>query len=371
MMFSSCVVYATPSIDVEAISLKFLEDVVGFDMTNYHVVSFDASTVGLPGLPHHQTDIKVVIEDTTNKNRFEALIVLLDGKIWAYWLSGKFGDSNLSVWDHLKIASRSLASYKKLVGASEDFNRLIGMLLKAIEKKKQHIEDEGFALDIEHNELVIERSTYIYFARKVNDYRFSYFVMAISKDGLPTYIADHSMYRVATTINITREQAISKALPYAEAYARLHGQKIVAVNATLEFIRDLSGVRGDGFTIYPQWRVWITFDKVNEENVFAYAVWISADNGEVYRHGPQGLYCYGCNPPYSLHINAGSRVDDLSESPPWQLVATTVAVIIIVMPFLALLQVFHHRVHHALNPTQWRTSQRILVTKGEGKEVQS
>jgi len=320
LMFGCSVVYAIPSIDVKATSLKFLEDVVGFDRMSYYVVSFNASTARMPNSPHYQTDIKVVIDNTTNQ--FEAYITLIDTKMWAYRLQGEFRDNNLNVWDCLRIANKSLTSYQKFVGAS-DYNRLIGMLSKAIEEKNQHIEDEEFALNISYTENCSTQYDYsenavIRFARKVNGYRLpgDYFAMSISKDGLLTRIVDNTIFYVATTaINVTMEQAISKALPYADAYARPHGQKVVAVNATLEFSRDVGCARGDNFAIYPQWTVWITFDKANEENVFAYAVMIWADNGEVYHYSPQGFY----NPP------SGS----VSANSPWQFVAATVAIVIL------------------------------------------
>lgn len=322
VIFGYNVIYAIPSIDeakAKAIALKFLEDVVGVDMVNYHVVSFNAFTARMPISPHYQTDIKVVIANTTNQ--FEALITVVDAKMWAYSLHGEFRDSNLTLWDRLKVANKSLASYQKFVGTL-DYSRLIEMLSTAIEAENQCIEDEEFALNISYTEdcstlYGYMENTVIRFTRKVNGYRLpgDYFVMSVSKDGLLTHIVDNTIFYVATTVvNVSMEQAISKALPYAEAYAHSHGQKVNAVNATFEFVRDLGCVRGDNFAIYPQWRVWITFDKVNEEYVSEYAVMIWADNGDVYHYGPQAL------PSYEGSANLGSS---------WQLVAVTVAIVIL------------------------------------------
>jgi hypothetical protein len=177
-----------------------------------------------------------------------------------------------------------------------DYNRLIGMLSTAIETKNQHIEDEEFALNISYTENCSTlydymENTVIRFARKVNGYRLpgDYFVMSFSKDGWLTRIVDNTIFYVATTVvNVSMEQAISKALPYAEAYAHSHGQKVKDVNATFGFTRDIGCRRGDDWAMYPRWMVWITFDKTTEEHVFAYAVFIWADNGEVYHYGPQG-----------------------------------------------------------------------------------
>ncbi|MEM3700766.1 MAG: hypothetical protein QXL57_07900 [Candidatus Bathyarchaeia archaeon] len=203
----------------------------------------------------------------------------------------------MTLWDYLKVANKSLTSYQKFVGTL-DYNRLIGMLSTAIETKNQRIEDEEFALNISYTENCSTlydymENTVISFARKVNGYRLpgDYFMMSFSKNGWLTRIVDNTIFYVATTVvNVSMEQAISQALPYAEAYAHSHGQKVKDINAVFEFVRDLGCVRGDNFAIYPQWKVWITFDKVNEENVFGYAVMIWADNGEVYHHGPEGFY---------------------------------------------------------------------------------
>ncbi|MBX5320388.1 MAG: hypothetical protein QHH12_04625 [Candidatus Bathyarchaeota archaeon] len=305
LIFSCSVVYAIPSINAKVMTLKFLEDVVGVNMANYQVVSFNASTARMPDSPHYQTNIKVMISNATNQ--LEALITLVDAKMWTYSLQGEFRNSNLTLWDRLKVAYKSLASYQKFVGTL-DYNRMLGVLSTAMETKNQQIEDEEFALNIQYTENCSTlydymESTVIRFARKVNGYKLpgDYFVMSFSKDGWLTRIVDNTIFYVATTVvNVSMEQAISKALPYAETYARSHGQKVNAVNATFEFTRDIGCVRGDNFAIYPQWKVWITFDKANEENVFGYAVMIWADNGEVYHHGPQGYR----NPPASESVDS-------------------------------------------------------------------
>lgn len=295
LTFGCNVVYAIPNIHARSIALKFLEDVIGVDMANFHVISFTASTARMPNSPHYQTDIKVVIANTTSQ--FEAFMTLVDAKMWTYSLQGEFRNNNLIFWDSLKVANKSLASYQKFVGAS-NYNRFIGMLSKAIEAKNQHTEDEEVVLNISYTENCFTQSDYmestvIRFTRKVNGYRLpgDYFMLSVSKDGLLTHIVDNTIFYVATSvINVTMEQAINKALSYAEVYARPYGQKVVAVNATLEFSRDVGCTRGDNFAMYPQWTVWVTLDKVNEENVYAYAVMIWADNGEVYHHSPQGFY---------------------------------------------------------------------------------
>ncbi|MEM3700765.1 MAG: hypothetical protein QXL57_07895 [Candidatus Bathyarchaeia archaeon] len=76
LIFSCNIAYAVPSIDAKAMTLKFLEDVVGVNTVNWQVVSFNTSTARMPNSPHYQTNIKVVIANTTNQ--FEVLITVVD-----------------------------------------------------------------------------------------------------------------------------------------------------------------------------------------------------------------------------------------------------------------------------------------------------
>jgi hypothetical protein len=104
------------------------------------------------------------------------------------------------------------------------------------------------------------------------------------------------MYYVTTTaVNVSEEEAIAMAVPYATVYANLHGRTILFTNATFDFARDIGCVRGDDFAIYPRWTVSFTFDIVNNESVYGYAVALWADNGQVYYNTSQGFYAPSAN----------------------------------------------------------------------------
>lgn len=303
--------YAVSGFDMMEFAPKFFKDVAEIDVEGYYI--FVCSDTYISG--------ELIIKN----DRFNVFIELRNGKVWFYALGKLYGvlEGNLTVYDCLAIASRRLRLYQKFFDALY-CDRFVEMLSAAIKAKNLTVEDEDFSLDISYREncstrLDYERYVMLHYIPKLNGYTLpgGGFVMSISKNGLLTFLCDASMDYVATTeVNVTEEQAINLALPYAEAYAREHGQRIIEVNATFGFARDTDCVRGDILAMYPRWSVWITFDKINEENVFAYAVLIWADNGEAYYHCPQGDY--GPPPKGSLSAN-----------PLWLLAAATVAVVIL------------------------------------------
>jgi hypothetical protein len=121
-----------------------------------------------------------------------------------------------------------------------------------------------------------------------------WFGISMSKNGLLTDLCDNTRYRVGTTaINVTEGEAIAMATPYATTYAGLHGQTITATNATLDLVIGNTFFRDDDFVMYPEWDLYFTFDKMNNESVFGYAVAIWADNGKIFNNVPQGIYGQG------------------------------------------------------------------------------
>ncbi|MEM2972436.1 MAG: hypothetical protein QW270_08485 [Candidatus Bathyarchaeia archaeon] len=289
MLSSMGNVYATSSSAIEQMVLKFLGDVAGIDINNYEIISLTTSASKMLNLPHYQTDIKVVIANADAQ--FEVIITLIDEKMWIYNLYGEFKEDALTFRDCLTVTYNRLASYQMFAGSL--YGKFAEMLLKAISEEKTKVEVEEFTLNVSYMPTNYRENVVIRYTRKISGYEFpgDYFVVSVSKNGLLTHILDNTLYYVATTdVNVSIDEAISKALPYAEEYASQHGQEITAVDATFELTKDIGCVRGDNFAIYPQWSVWITFDKVNEENIFGYVVMIWADNGEVYHYEPQGFY---------------------------------------------------------------------------------
>ncbi|MEM3774780.1 MAG: hypothetical protein QXX92_07280 [Candidatus Bathyarchaeia archaeon] len=298
---------ATPNSVAEQMVLKFLGNIVGMDMSRCSILSSNASTARMPNSPHYQTNIKIVID--SSGAQFEAAVTLVDGKIWTYHLYGEFKEGNLTLRDCLNVANKSLTSYQTFIGKS--YGELLNMLTEAISEEKTEVKAGDFTLNVSYIPTNYREAAIVRYVRMINGYSFpgDYFVISVSKDGLLTTIIDNTIFYVATTdVKISESEAINKALPYAEKYANQHGQKITTVNATFEFARDVGSVRGDNFAIYPQWRVWFTFDKTNEENVYAYAVLIWADSGEIYNSGPQGFY--------NASLNGDANASSL-----WQIVA--------------------------------------------------
>ena len=113
----------------------------------------------------------------------------------------------------------------------------------------------------------------------------------MSKTGILTYFSDNiGLYEMAATnVSITKEAALEIAMPYIEEYATANGRKIEATNATLNYVRDLNGSRGDSTLIYPQWCVSALFDSSTKE-VYGFDVFVWADTGLVDSAHAQGNY---------------------------------------------------------------------------------
>ncbi|ABN69783.1 hypothetical protein Smar_0678 [Staphylothermus marinus F1] len=275
--------------DAGRVVLSFLRSVIGINVENSSIVSIHSSTHTIPfSKLHRETDVRVVF--VVNGSRYDAVVTMIDGRIRSYWLNGVFNESNLSLHDHLAIAYRFLKAFQKFTNNSY-YGRFAEMVMKAMSEKKLLLTDNNFILNISHNPNNHVENTIIHFCLKMWGTKLPIATtLAVSSDGLVTRLFDTSMFYVATTkISISKDQAIQMALPYAEEYGREHGQKIVSINATLRFERDMGGVRGDCFAVYPVWQVWFTYDKIKND-IFAYSVTIWADTGEIYDKGPQGAY---------------------------------------------------------------------------------
>jgi hypothetical protein len=298
--------HATLSSD-EKLASKFL-GITGVNMNTCSISSFDESTSRMPNSPHYLTVMKAEISG--NNTQFEVLMSLVDGKIWSYSLSGNFSTGQLNASANLIRANNSLKAYQAFSNASY-CSKFVELLSTVMQTQNSSAENEDFALKIsnsisaDHNEY-----TTIHYSRKVKGYTLQgdCFAISMSKNGLLSSLLDNMMYYVATTdVNVSEEEATALATPYATVYANLHGQTIAATNATFNFARDVSCVRGDNFAIYPRWIVSFTFDKVNNESVSGYAVAVWADNGQVYYNEPQGSYL-----PSNIGLDANAS---------WQIVA--------------------------------------------------
>jgi len=274
----------------ENLTSKFL-GITGLNMNSCTISSFAESTSRMLNSPHYLTVMKAEING--GNAQFDVLMCLVDGKFWSYSLSGNFGTGELDRSAYLIRADNVLKAYQTFSNASY-CNEFVALLSTAMQTQNSSAENQDFALKISNSASADHTANItIDYSRKVEGYALQgdCFAISMSKNGLLSSLIDNMMYYVATTdVNVTKEQAIAMATPYATAYAKQNGQTTVATNATFDFARDVSCVRGDNFAIYPRWTVSFTFDKVNNESVSTYAVAVWADNGQVYYSAPQGYF---------------------------------------------------------------------------------
>lgn len=295
LLVSINIVYST-DFDAKLMATEFLEKVAGINLDGYTIVSLNASKNRMPDSQHFQTNVRVEISN--GQVELAALVTFVDGKFWAYrldLLSGDLGGTEQSLNESLNVISGAMDGYQINFDAGY-CSGFAQMVSTALQTQSRIVEDQEALLSIhyaENGSTPLER-TQVQRSQKIDGQFVSPFrsvQVSVSKTGLLTRLTDNMrLYWVATTeIKTSKEKAIEIATPLIEAYALKHQQKINAVDATLEYVTDITSDRGDRFAMYPQWTVMATFDKTNNESVFGYAVLLWADNGKVYHFGPQGF----------------------------------------------------------------------------------
>lgn len=289
--------FASSDTYTTTVTQKFLEYAAKFDMKTYTLTSCNSTKCLMPfaqSYPHYQTFIKATF--SSSESYFEALITLIDNKIWSYTLENLPPETvALTLADSLTIAKNAVDGYRTAFNANHagEFSQMIST---AIQTGNSKIENASGILEISYGESNAPAEfTCLRWLQKING-QFTTLsrsiTISLSKTGLVTRFIDNiNHYQIgATNIKTSKEEAIDIATPYFQEYASEHGQSIKKVNATFEFISDISSSRGDIFKVYPHWNIFATFDKRNEECVYGYAVMIWADNGQVYHHDPQASY---------------------------------------------------------------------------------
>ncbi|MGA2309986.1 MAG: hypothetical protein ABSG57_10625 [Candidatus Bathyarchaeia archaeon] len=92
-------------------------------------------------------------------------------------------------------------------------------------------------------------------------------------------------------VNVSKEQAINIAMPYALNYSKTYGRTVESANATLSYVPGgpMFDAYGNGtrdpYSLYPAWDVDILFTKLpagkQDYGVFGFQVRVWADNGQV------------------------------------------------------------------------------------------
>jgi hypothetical protein len=280
---------STSTINLQSVALQFLEQVAGFNASNYQInVSTPSEPQGMLRAqisPHFQNFVTANI--TNGKAESVAHLNFIDGKFWLYQLDssswGNFGTNELSFDDLLNTLIKVVNGYQAFFNASycSDFAQLAS---SALQTQKLSVEDRDFSLQIQRGSSALPRGIYATCYSKIdgeNTSNFRSMQVGISKTGVATDIVDGMMiYYVATTnITVSEQQALAIAEPYIQAFANKNQQQIKTQNITFKYERDGTEERGDTFAIYPEWVIQAFYDRWSKDNAYGYTVVIWADNG--------------------------------------------------------------------------------------------
>jgi len=282
---------------LETISVNFLKNVAGFNMTEYSIESFDTFTARSWD-QHLETHVHILMNNSDEQ--FDVYITFVNGAFWSYDISlsphQELPGNEKSFSDYLNLAKRAVQNFGALFNLTwcEEYARMIPATIEG----NSTIESQNALLEIAYSEncsTQLDLLRYIKFSwfDKKDNFTVHSLSLALSKTGLVTSFLRNLCYVATTEVNVSKEQAINIARPYAESYAAKYNLNIVSVNVTLKLERDWEWTRGnDNYAMYPEWLVSFTFDKV-ENGVVGYSVLIWADSGTVHDYGPQGFYANG------------------------------------------------------------------------------
>ena len=279
-------------VEIKQKALTFLNDVAGINMNTYNITSYNAALFQVAGSLKQQTSISIILSNS--QKSLGIAMILMEGKVKFYdvsVLSGTLDDKTISPSDSLSIAKTAISNYKNNFNAShcKGFDEAVPT---TIQTRNVTINTSDVTISINSFDKSASGSQGLILNWYKNgglNISAQSIQATFSKSGIMTSFADNlGLYKVATTnIGISKEQAISVSATYIDTFAKENNKKIQAVNTSFQYMIDLNGSRGDSFMIYPIWSVSATFDNSNKE-LGGYSVLIWADNGQVYKEGPQG-----------------------------------------------------------------------------------
>ena len=192
--------------------------------------------------------------------------------------------------DTLKLTRDILASYGSCVNGS--YCTLLTTLTdQALADGSSVLNAGNFTITLSHNK---QDSSFKWTAYNNT----SYLDMKFTSDGhLTEFINGIGVVNLSSlsvssgNINVSEEQAVNIAMPYALNYTRTYGRTVESANATLSyypggpmFDPNGNGTR-DPYTLYPAWDVTVFFTGLPagklDYDVFGFQVRVWADNGHV------------------------------------------------------------------------------------------
>jgi hypothetical protein len=286
----------TTSLKAQQTFWAFLKQVACIDTTKYNVTKFQINEAKALGSQKAQISISAIINN--RQENLSIAMVLIDGKVRFYDLNlinGSLEGIAVTVADSLNVARNAINKYQSDFNASycNGYDQLIP---QTIQTDIMTIDRENTMLTIQTSKNINDQMKYAelcWYNKIGNIINAAQSIQAtISKTGIVTSFADNlGLYKVATTnIAITKENALTTAMPLINAFAKENGRTIKSIDTQLTYVSDLNGTKGDSFLLYPQWDISATLDDSNKGGIYGYDVLLWADSGEVRHHGAQGNY---------------------------------------------------------------------------------
>jgi hypothetical protein len=274
----------------------FLNQVAGIETTNYNVTKFQINEAKALGSQKTQTSISAIISNS--QENLSIAMVLIEGKVRFYDLNlinGSLEGTALTVADSLNLARNAINKYQINFNASycDGYDQLIP---QTVQTDTTTIERENTVLTVQTYKNINDQMKYAelcWYNKIGNTINAAQSIQAtVAKTGILTSFADNQgVYKIATTnVAITKENALSIAMAFINAYATENGRTIKAIDSQLTYVSDINGTRGDSFLLYPQWTISANLDESNANGIYGYVVLLWADSGAVRHQGVQGNY---------------------------------------------------------------------------------
>ncbi len=293
--------------DMKELAVSFLEDVAGIDMSSYSVGYFHVNRDATTGYRFPYTSVTFEFGD------YKGRILLAQGRVLSYRLYD-YSDTDVDfekLLSNVEIEEPTVMGYADRLDTafekyeqhfSVDKSELYETLSLAKSTGEKEIESDSWRLNVNTEHSHRQTDTFVQFSwsEYVGEFKSTRGVRIVMTDsGVIVQLVSRLIYQYGTTdINISKEEAIEIARPYAEEFADEYGSEITGINATLYFMRDWHTLHPDNdnntMLLYPKWTVRFEFYGDIKPVTGLYAsIW--ADNGEVYNTGKSGTY--GSHPP--------------------------------------------------------------------------
>ncbi|MEM3797924.1 MAG: hypothetical protein QXY74_05750 [Candidatus Bathyarchaeia archaeon] len=294
----------------KSFAIRFLKEIACIDLDVYNV-SLHWETIPSfitdylhPG--HIQTCVEVYL--TNNQSELKADIEFIDGEFYSYSLICiKNGELAIKGCNHTSIIqlARSTLEHYSLSFNATYCNQLADLLNKITRlDSKQEIETENAVLSFFPSEGGGATFRWCFKLNNVSTLKKSF---AMEIDGLVlTWLIDTwRHYKIGNVeVNISKERAINIALGVVQTVPNKtsesedatvkiiqkqineEGAKIVSCKADLFFLES----RDDCFTLDLVWFIEFNYDKICSYHMDGFAVYIGANDGQIYEVIPLGYY---------------------------------------------------------------------------------